>query len=821
MTEVLDFYTETGGMTPREIGEKLAHVPAVNDEEKLLSMLAPHRLRLTSLTDGSIYGESDCSHGDVIRIRIETVDGQLLSIKDTTAGLTGQFRADFNDVEIVNDFALLCVEAETLTDRIWNRKAHAVFQCNGESPEHRFVSSSGSGSGNSRDTPASVDYLADLVDSMTGGGTVVFMNDGDYDCLEYVHNPAHSSLICFKGDEGIVRIIGDRTDWTLPDDAEQVTDVSSWNRGYQNNITFSKGNFVISDFEFKNCGGDEAVFSTYSIVRGIKLQNVNGYNVRRLMSHTSSLERAFEYVDIRNVTVTGYSKNCFRFRGYSRFITIMSFDLNSGRQDQDNFAAGVQIGQSGGSDTKYVHLYDGAAYNCHSSVGSYWNGDGVISERDNDHLYLENVSLHGHTDGGIDFKSEHTVLFDCSIHDNKRNLRSWGGLTSPCIIVNCEIGSANRRGGSGDSLWVWFNGTDSDNAETNAEMLVIRSSFSGISNNGFSAGDNDSGRYNSYIRLIECNLDDSQIQSDLYSLSGNSKVFYSDNYSSVFAGDVHESARITLSDFDFYEKIELSDNCTSQLTWSSAPSAMMKNNSDLLFPTQHPGMNYVSEIMLRDKNYNSKLVRIPTTIISNPVGENVRLHITPSGTVGTTDLVDDTTLNSFENIGMPEERELPSGNGETGLYCDNDNYIVVPKKEYLNIVGEKFTTTIEAVFNSFPNSGGGLIFRIGPVSLSIHNDSNTMRVQWIADGGNSYGDRMNVPRPPTGVPVEIRLENNGGRFRLYQDGQMISSYGWGSSSLKDVDLDISFGRTNNGMYFKRIEHRIGVVLTDSDDGYTV
>ncbi|MED5442321.1 MAG: hypothetical protein VYA77_13510 [Pseudomonadota bacterium] len=50
---------------------------------------------------------------------------------------------------------------------------------------------------------------------------------------------------------------------------------------------------------------------------------------------------------------------------------------------------------------------------------------------------------------------------------------------------------------------------------------------------------------------------------------------------------------------------------------------------------------------------------------------------------------------------------------------------------------------------------------------------------------------------------------------------MISAYGWTSSNLEDVDFDISFGRVTNGVYFKRIDHRIGVALTDSDDGYTV
>lgn len=264
------------------------------------------------------------------------------------------------------------------------------------------------------------------------------------------------------------RLVGGRTPWTLPEDPYEVTDTTVFTPGFQIAIAFANGAgyYTFRGLAFEHIGGRTslagqdagaiaAIFlNSGATATSIRFENCSGYNVRRLIdNHPTS---KWVGLTIDGLEVTGYSKQAIRLRGDSSDIEIANFDLNSGRQDGDLFAIGIQIEGT----THDVNIHDGIVRNSHdgaltNGLDTYWNGDGITAESENYNITITDVICEGHTDGGVDLKSQSTVLTRVTCRNNKRNFRLWGGgKGDPLLCIDCVSESPENFGGPNGTVYV-------------------------------------------------------------------------------------------------------------------------------------------------------------------------------------------------------------------------------------------------------------------------------------------------------------------------------------------------------------------------------
>lgn len=332
----------------------------------------------------------------------------------------------------------------------------------------RYVAPSAAGNGEGIDwaNAAALTDLNDLILAVGAGGTIALASHlGDFTQTSAITLSAAGILtdrvtITGMNEAGVpteAKIIGSRTSWASPADETGWVDASA----YGGNVLFTAA-AGIGHLNFKKlrCERLSRIIDFSNIeASGFLFEDMYGFNVRDGF-YTNSAS-AVDTVVLRRVTGVGYSKKFVRFHGECSNWIIENFDFDSRWQDKDEFAVGIECNHNAHG----LIVRDGQSGNCRSTTGTYFNGDGMSSERTNYDILVEDATFYGCTDGGLDLKSEATIVRRVTANDNKRNFRIWGGVegypnyNGPILMEDCISTNPHGRGG-GSVLHIWLKGSD-------------------------------------------------------------------------------------------------------------------------------------------------------------------------------------------------------------------------------------------------------------------------------------------------------------------------------------------------------------------------
>ncbi|PSC04273.1 hypothetical protein SLNSH_14885 [Alsobacter soli] len=345
----------------------------------------------------------------------------------------------------------------------------------------RFVAPDGRGDGASWAKAAPIGRLNDLVKEVGPGGTVYLAaHRGPYTigetlCVLSAGGAAGAPVLVMGVDAAMApkpaTVTGARTRWRLPADPEQVTRVDRWTAG-QSAVRLLEGanHLTFSHLSFQHCG--QSFHLRAKRHDGIEVRDCDGYNVQRFFEH----DPGTSHVGTRllRIRVTGFSKTAIRIRGDSANVLLEDMVLNSGRQDGDNFATGVEC-----NDTAHaIVMRDVTCQNCHDTgpggKDAFWNADGFASEYGNYDILRERCVSSGNTDAGFDDKASNLRNVECSGFDNKVNFKLWG---RGVVIEACRAANPRSRGGPGPQMQVYAVGADHA-AKLGADILMRRGAIS-------------------------------------------------------------------------------------------------------------------------------------------------------------------------------------------------------------------------------------------------------------------------------------------------------------------------------------------------------
>ncbi|UXN69898.1 hypothetical protein N8A98_22265 [Devosia neptuniae] len=339
----------------------------------------------------------------------------------------------------------------------------------GASGELRYIAptAQGSGDGTSWANAAALTSINTMIAEAGPGGTVAIASHlGDYAqtapiTLSAAGAAGNRVLITGMDGDGNpaqAKIVGNRTAWVAPV-SEPVVPLDT--SGYGGNTSFSAA-AGISYLDFKNLRFERLgrIIDWSGIAAtGFLFEDCEGFNVRD--GFYTSITSAVTNLTLRRVTGEGFSKKFVRFHGDCSGWTIEDFSFDSRWQDKDNFAVGIECQHNAHG----LIVRRGSAGNAHSTLTTYFNGDGMSSERTNYDILVEDATFYGCTDGGLDLKSERTIVRRVTANGNKRNFRVWGGVIDnqnyggPILLEDCVSIAPHGRGG-GSTHHAWLKGND-------------------------------------------------------------------------------------------------------------------------------------------------------------------------------------------------------------------------------------------------------------------------------------------------------------------------------------------------------------------------
>jgi hypothetical protein len=333
----------------------------------------------------------------------------------------------------------------------------------------------GTRNGDSWANAASIWQLNDMIAAVGPGGTVYIRGDaGSYtfrdNRVSISKGGQAGSPVTAMGVDGTlapmkVTVVGNRTAWTLPADPEVVTKVRGWSSGRDIfHLTTGADYLIFKNFDFQRTG--QPFHLAGSMHKGITISDCNAYNFLRLFEHESGTS----HVDtiLRNITGTGFSKTAIRIRGNSHSVLLEDITLNSGRQDGDYFATGVEC-----NDTAHdIVMRRVTVMNCHDTSGSdpnkFWNADGFASERGNYSIHREDCTSSGNTDAGYDDKGTDVTHVNCTAAENKVNYKFWGPSHTN---IDCQALNPRSRGGTGPQIQYYVYGGGAPDS-SGADVLI-------------------------------------------------------------------------------------------------------------------------------------------------------------------------------------------------------------------------------------------------------------------------------------------------------------------------------------------------------------
>lgn len=325
----------------------------------------------------------------------------------------------------------------------------------------------GTGDGTSWANAAALADINTMIGQAGANGTVAIASHlGDYSQTTTIPLSAAGAPGYFvtitgmngSGNPSEAKIVGNRTAWASPASEPAVPLDTS---GYGGNTLFSAvagvGHLAFKNLRIERVG--RIIDFSGVTASGFLFEDIEGFNVRD--GFYTSATSVVSNVTIRRVNGVGYSKKFVRFHGECSNWVIEDFDFDSRWQDRDQFAVGIECQHNAHG----LIVRRGQAGNCHSTTGTYFNGDGMSSERTNRGIFVADATFFGCTDGGLDLKSEDTLVLRAVSRDNKRNYRIWGGVeggagyTGPIQMVDCISEAPHGRGG-GSVHHLWLKGND-------------------------------------------------------------------------------------------------------------------------------------------------------------------------------------------------------------------------------------------------------------------------------------------------------------------------------------------------------------------------
>ncbi len=352
-----------------------------------------------------------------------------------------------------------------------------VLPALGQETGRAFVAPAGEGSGASFDDAAPIGRLDELIQRVGPGGTIYLRSDlGAYAITDPVGIasggrpgwPVRIIGVNAAMEPDQATLLGNRHGWRKPSNIAGALNAS----GFGGNTLFemqSGANYL--EFAHLAVGDLGRIFDYADVATtGLNVHDVSFHNVRDGL-YTNEGSR------LRNVMLhrfcgVGFSKKAVRFHGQCERWLIEDCVFDSGWQYGDRFAVGIECSDQ----ARNLTIRGGATINCldrhDGNEDSYWNGDGVSSERGNRDIHIIAHISAGNSDGGYDLKSETTTITRCRLERNKRNFRIWGGGSSnPIRIENCLSISPTKIGGSGGSHHIWAEGA-TKTSENAASILI-------------------------------------------------------------------------------------------------------------------------------------------------------------------------------------------------------------------------------------------------------------------------------------------------------------------------------------------------------------
>ena len=318
-----------------------------------------------------------------------------------------------------------------------------------------YVSPLGSGdrSGSSAANAKPFSALDGAIKAAGAGGTVMLLADqGNYvptGLISLTAGGLPGAPVTLKGVDSSghamdIQIYGSRPPYTAAT-ADIGTNVIRLLDG-ASNLTFQ-------GFDFHNV---QSAFTLAGNLQNITIQNMEGDNVRYFINNqaapsSATLTATVNGLTIRDVEVHGFSKSVVKLQYDTNNVVLDNVYGDSEYQNGDTYAMGVML-----SGTVHgVVIKNSTMVNCiaTAATGSYWNGDGFVTERGVYNVRFENTYSAGHGDAGYDLKSSNTVLVNTVGEDNNRNFRLWG--TDVQLIDPVGI-DPHKRGGSGSQAQVWI-----------------------------------------------------------------------------------------------------------------------------------------------------------------------------------------------------------------------------------------------------------------------------------------------------------------------------------------------------------------------------
>jgi hypothetical protein len=459
----------TGGSN-HEICMLLLGASASGNELALYNILKNF---LTALTGSTDFGGASANifEGDVFETQLAPVGGDvtysllagndsaLFSIANNVLTLPAQTFASPTDADANNVYVANLRATRASTGTHIDSTFSVTVKQEVVSSASKFIlpAAAGTGDGSSFANAGSLASLDSFIAAVGPGGTInIGSQGGTYTAgVSISHGGSKNHPVLIRGVDASLNPSNPvfdraRTAFVQPPDPETTTNVASWTGGDLFTLQPGANNLTFKNMAPQNCGSFITVAGS---IHGITLDTIVGFNFNRFFEMGNSL--CVGNVTFQDVTVTGYGKQCIRYRGTSHDWTLDNVQLDSARQDGADFAVGVQMSEY----ALNVDVTNSSFKNAQDTEAatSFWNGDGFSSEVTCSGTFnFTNCTFSGNTDAGIDIKAAAgsvVNLVACTSQNNKNNFKFWGnsGVTASATFTldGCTSNNPNRRGGVG------------------------------------------------------------------------------------------------------------------------------------------------------------------------------------------------------------------------------------------------------------------------------------------------------------------------------------------------------------------------------------
>lgn len=311
----------------------------------------------------------------------------------------------------------------------------------------RYISPTGSGdkSGSDVANAASIGSLnAQIIKAGAGGEVLLIADAGVYKTTNIIPvsaggvagAPVTIRGVDYLGNPMAAEFTGTRpVDWHAGDAA--------------GNEMFKLGtganHLVFQDIGVSNVG---TAFRVSGDIADLMIQQVEVDNASRFFeNYASSGTATIAGLTIRDVDVTGFSRNAIRLQYDTHDVLIENVRGDMAGQVGDGLPAGIHLDGT----VHDVVIRDTTMANVQSIGSGYLNGDGFATERGVHGVRFENTTARGNSDGGYDLKSTDTALDGVVSAENARNYRFWGEATMTGSVGLNPV----WRGGSSEQNQVW------------------------------------------------------------------------------------------------------------------------------------------------------------------------------------------------------------------------------------------------------------------------------------------------------------------------------------------------------------------------------